>query len=1049
MPEFESTLRFKADDETATAFGSVIKRAKDLQALSAKSNRQMDADLKTIGNNFRALRRLIAVGGLTKLFTDAAKDSASFSDKLKRLGIDANLTGEQVEKASKRLRDYARDLGVRHDALVDGYKKWVTASGQSADEALDTFKAVAGGAKALNVENEDMVELVGTWRKNLKLTNDETVELLDLFAKTAQETKVPFAEISAQMSKQAVTMERLGLRGIKGAQQVLGLYTAIQAETKNAAVTAKMFDEAMTTMADPNVWKGRLGTSGGLQQYMQRAIADGKSLTQAFVEARNIFYNTGQTGIDAFRQHFGPALSDFMEKVVSGEINITDGMNRIGGAAGTVQTTLNQLRGSDQEQLDQLKDQYKDLTRAIGGMAFTLNNVLGKDGVTALESITEQVRQLTKIIDAMSRGEWKEAIGHFVDMGKVGEARADFEAVRTGTPSGITATNPNPGFGETDETAGTSKEWKRILQFNQRTRAARIDVAKLMLEDEQRQSGAAAGRAAAALGGGGGGGGGGYGGGGGGGGGAPAVSGGGGGGGGGGMAARYGGGAGPSRAIPTAGAGGQMAAAGRPADVGGGEAPSGGGAARTITGGGGAAGGGGATANIPPPRIPAAPARAGTGGPGGAPTHTPGGRAISDESRAALEEVGAKHGISPHALSGLIQTESKWNTGTRSPGGRYRGLTQIGPEQGQLYKDISAGTATEADQIRGYGKWLDYYKFGDKTKKAGVDFSTMSAAQQAAYLQGFQFAPNKMDWQMAAGRGQKGGRTTAAKQARALGSTSLNDMEKYYSGMLGDAGTEPTAPAATMRSETPTAPSGATQVEGGYDTRTKRVVQTQSGTRNLPITPQLENILEYAAAQNDVGVRVTSGGQPIKGTSSRRVGSTRHDVGGGRLGSADLKLIDPKTNQALDMRKPEDAARMAAFMESSTAAGATGVGAGMGYMGASTMHIGGGTAASWGGAGFVKGAHARGLARQKQGAEMLAAQNRKTISRKGEEAAKGAGEKSQVEETKKPDEEKPKEPETKEASAGEGQNRKAAIKAEVKKAVRDEKANDHIDAGAA
>ena len=114
--------------------------------------------------------------------------------------------------------------------------------------------------------------------------------------------------------------------------------------------------------------------------------------------------------------------------------------------------------------------------------------------------------------------------------------------------------------------------------------------------------------------------------------------------------------------------------------------------------------------------------------------------------------------------------------------------------------------------------------------------------------------------------------------------------------------------------------------------------------------------LEYAALKGGLDVEVFSGGQHEHGL---RTGSHRHDEGG----AADLKLRDPTTGQLLDMRKPEDAARMRQFVSSAVHAGATGVGAGVGYMGPSSMHVGGGHPASWGGAPWIEQARREGVER--------------------------------------------------------------------------------------
>jgi hypothetical protein len=133
--------------------------------------------------------------------------------------------------------------------------------------------------------------------------------------------------------------------------------------------------------------------------------------------------------------------------------------------------------------------------------------------------------------------------------------------------------------------------------------------------------------------------------------------------------------------------------------------------------------------------------------------------------------------------------------------------------------------------------------------------------------------------------------------------------------------------------------------------------QTTSGaTRKLPINETTRRILLTASRQSGLRVYVFSGGQPTQGQN--RTGTHRHDLGG----AADLYLVNPVTHHILDMRDPDDRVCMASFIQASVAAGATGVGAGLRYMGANALHIGGGSAAYWGGAEWLPAAYERGLA---------------------------------------------------------------------------------------
>ncbi len=159
----------------------------------------------------------------------------------------------------------------------------------------------------------------------------------------------------------------------------------------------------------------------------------------------------------------------------------------------------------------------------------------------------------------------------------------------------------------------------------------------------------------------------------------------------------------------------------------------------------------------------------------------------------SVSKVAKEHNLDPSAIHGLIGMESLGNPKART--GSYVGLTQIGPDtihemvqSGELPKNFrhdQISNMSADQQVDLYGKWLNHYKFQDKLQAAGVDLSKMSPPQQAAVLQGFQFAPNATRWLQALGKGQTDIPVTSTKQAHALGSTSIADMTSYYERALG------------------------------------------------------------------------------------------------------------------------------------------------------------------------------------------------------------------------------------------------------------------------
>jgi hypothetical protein len=146
----------------------------------------------------------------------------------------------------------------------------------------------------------------------------------------------------------------------------------------------------------------------------------------------------------------------------------------------------------------------------------------------------------------------------------------------------------------------------------------------------------------------------------------------------------------------------------------------------------------------------------------------------------ALNAVASSHNVDPAAIAGIINTESVWDTTCVT--GQYIGLTQVGRDFVQFMKLTQAQfLKLPADaQINAYGTWLDYYKFNAQMASYSINVATLPLPEQAAVLQGMQFAPNGKPWKVALAKGDLSIRTTTSQQAAFLGDTSINDMQNYY-----------------------------------------------------------------------------------------------------------------------------------------------------------------------------------------------------------------------------------------------------------------------------
>lgn len=131
------------------------------------------------------------------------------------------------------------------------------------------------------------------------------------------------------------------------------------------------------------------------------------------------------------------------------------------------------------------------------------------------------------------------------------------------------------------------------------------------------------------------------------------------------------------------------------------------------------------------------------------------------------------------------------------------------------------------------------------------------------------------------------------------------------------------------------------QITPATGTGEGRVRYGMAGSRTLPIQSELWNILETAASAASVDVVISSGGQVPVSEGGRngvnRTGSNRHDKGFG----CDVALYTGtgSSRERLSTSNPEQLPIMIKFMEACRDAGATGIGAGNGYMNNNTIHI--------------------------------------------------------------------------------------------------------------
>ena len=157
---------------------------------------------------------------------------------------------------------------------------------------------------------------------------------------------------------------------------------------------------------------------------------------------------------------------------------------------------------------------------------------------------------------------------------------------------------------------------------------------------------------------------------------------------------------------------------------------------------------------------------------------------------AALNNAAQALGISPAATGLNIMEESAGNPNAKL--GSYYGLLQEAASQNPAYTvldsqtaaALKAGNLSPADQLIAYlQQWLPGYNIPNRMANT-VFPGDMSIAQQAAMMQGLQFAPNSNAWLNAIANNNQNLPATTSPQAANLGPNTYGSMTAAFNRML-------------------------------------------------------------------------------------------------------------------------------------------------------------------------------------------------------------------------------------------------------------------------
>ena len=427
--QYEATLRLKGDDQTAEAFRSASESARRFADQQTRVTRGLRDDVDSVGRAFRGLRRTALVGGLAGVLTQAVTQAANFGDKLNRIGINARASEETMRRVGQTLRQEASRLNLDIDKVVEGYDAWRVATGQTVEAALRSFPAIGEAAKAMNADVSTVGASMGSLASNLRLSGDDMRVTLDQMARAAGDIGVPFEEFSRNFGGMAEQMQRLGIQGAAGTEQMLGLFTAIQGRTNDANQTFRIMGELMNDLTSNDLLAGRMG-QGRVQQIIQEVVANGGNVVDALGRIVEKLYGARMESPRVraeMEAAFGRDVVNLLFATRDGLVDIEGATNRVRDSAGEMGLRLAQELASPAEPITKLKREFGEVLTSLGQVGLVLNEAFGSNNQSLLANTANELAQIKDTIEPIASSLSALASGN---LGEAWEKLSSSEAVK-------------------------------------------------------------------------------------------------------------------------------------------------------------------------------------------------------------------------------------------------------------------------------------------------------------------------------------------------------------------------------------------------------------------------------------------------------------------------------------------------------------------------------------------------------------------------------------------------------------------------------------------
>lgn len=413
MQTIEARAILSAADRTGGVFAQIAAKIRGMNAAAVQANRATAmtgtaaaASVRGASSKAAAANAAIMAGAGRVLAPAAAvaaagKAYSNFADAdlaIKRIGVTADASEEQVSKLNDTIRDISQHTGKQFKEVTKGLESLV-AGGMDLPEAMPALPAIVKTAQAAGAEVEHMSTTALALNQNLKISTDKMQNAFDILVKGGKAGKFELKDMAQYFPSIAPAAVALGMKGEEGLMRIVAALQTVRAGTGTTEEAASSMQNIFAKMESEETTTRFKKFGIDLRKEMTQARKDGKDLLEVFTE---LSAKALKGDLSKLPQLFSDMqMARGMRALLSfGELN-KKVMAELRASAGSTAADFEKIVSTPAIAVEKLKSSFDRLFYSIGFAIDELGKKLGnKEGTSGL------ISDLAKNFELMGEGKF-------------------------------------------------------------------------------------------------------------------------------------------------------------------------------------------------------------------------------------------------------------------------------------------------------------------------------------------------------------------------------------------------------------------------------------------------------------------------------------------------------------------------------------------------------------------------------------------------------------------------------------------------------------------